>query len=77
MTYTGIPSAAILSVELLKQSKFPQDSRLAIPRSEIIQNLSMFIGSLEWVRPSEGKWQPKIKNLSLNPKKAITYFVNA
>ena len=55
VTYSGIPSAAILSVELLKQAKFPQDSRLNLPRSEIIQNLSMFIGCLEWVRPSEGK----------------------
>jgi len=55
ITYSGIPSAAILSVELLKQSKFPHDSRLMLPRSEVIQNLSVFIGCLEWVRPSEGR----------------------
>ncbi|KAL6720315.1 hypothetical protein ACLMJK_002236 [Lecanora helva] len=55
ISYSGIPSVAILSVELLKESKFPNDSRLALPRSEVIQNLSMFIGSLEWVRPSEGE----------------------
>jgi len=45
-----------LSVELLKQSKFPQDWRLVLPRSEVIQNLSIFIGCLEWVRPSEGNY---------------------
>lgn len=56
IVYHGIPAAAILSVELLKQSKFPQDWRLSLPRSEIIQNLSIFIGALEWVRPSEGNY---------------------
>lgn len=56
IVYHGIPAAAILSVELLKPSKFPQDWRLSLPRSEIIQNLSIFIGALEWVRPSEGNY---------------------
>lgn len=56
IVYHGIPSAAILSVELLKQSKSPQDWRVSLPRSEIIQNLSIFIGALEWVRPSEGNY---------------------
>ena len=56
IVYHGIPAAAILSVELLKQSKFPQDWRVSLPRSEIIQNLSIFIGALEWVRPSEGNY---------------------
>jgi len=40
----------------LKQSKSPKDWRLVLPRSEIIQNLSMFVGCLEWVRPSEGNY---------------------
>jgi len=53
ITYSGILSAAILSIELLKQSKFPQEWPLILRRSEVIQNLSMFIGCLEWVRPSE------------------------
>lgn len=56
IVYHGIPSAAILSVELLKHSKFPQDLRVSLPRSEIIQNLSIFVGALEWVRPSEGNY---------------------
>ena len=53
ITYSGVPSAAILSIELLGQSKFPSEFHLDMPRSEIIQNLSIFIGCLEWVRPSE------------------------
>ena len=53
IVYHGIPSAAILSVELLRQSRSPQDCRVSLPRSETIQNLSIFIGALEWVRPSE------------------------
>jgi len=40
----------------LKQSKFPEDGLLVLSRSEVIQNLSMFIGCLEWVRPSEGNY---------------------
>ena len=53
--YTGIPAAAILSVELLKQSKYPEKWRLNLPRSEVIQNLSIFVGGLGWVQPTEGK----------------------
>ena len=56
ITYSGIPSAAFLSIELLRQSKYPADLRLDLPRSEIIQNLSIFIACLEWVRPSEGNY---------------------
>ena len=56
ISYFGIPSAAFLSIELLRQSKFPSEFRLHLPRSEIIQNLSVFIGCLEWVRPSEGNY---------------------
>ena len=56
IVYYGIPSAATLSVELLKQSKGPHELRVSLPRSEIIQNLSIFIGALEWVRPTEGNY---------------------
>lgn len=56
ITYSGIPSAAILSIELLKQSKFPTELHFDLPRSEVIQNLSVFIGCLEWVRSSEGNY---------------------
>lgn len=37
VTCSGIPSAAILSVELLKDFRLPHDSRLTLPRSEVTQ----------------------------------------
>ena len=57
ITYSGIPSAGVLGVELLRQSKFPRElHHPSLPRSETIQNLSMFIGCLDWVRPSDGNF---------------------
>ena len=56
ITYSGIPSAGVLSVELLRQCKYPGTVYYPLPRSEIIQNLSVFIGCLDWVRPSEGNY---------------------
>ena len=53
MVYFGVPSAAALSVELFKQWKSPQASQLYLPRSEVIQNLSIFAGCMNWVRPME------------------------
>lgn len=48
----GIPSSGVLCVELLKQIKHPRSNDLRIPRSEVIQNLSLLIGFLDWVRPT-------------------------
>jgi hypothetical protein len=50
----GVPPSGVLCVELLKQTKERQDhsSRLKLPRSETIQNLSMFVGCLNWVKPT-------------------------
>lgn len=45
----GIPSSGVLCVELLKQIK-GQGGGLRLPRSEIVQNLSLLIGFLEWVK---------------------------
>jgi len=54
----GIPSSGVLCVELLKQIKQPHlNSQLRIPRSDIVQNLSLLIGFLEWVKPSAGNYQ--------------------
>jgi len=55
----GIPSSGVLCVELLKQTKQPQGTQhtLRIPRSEIVQNLSLLIGFLEWIKPSAGNYQ--------------------
>lgn len=48
----GIPASGVICVELLKQMKQPRSARLRIPRSEVIQNLSLLVGFLEWVRPT-------------------------
>lgn len=53
----GIPSSGVLCVELLKQVKAPMSSKLNVPRSEIVQNLSLLIGFLEWVKPAAGNYQ--------------------
>ena len=55
----GVPSCGVLCVELLKQIKQPPDTqhKLRIPRSEIVQNLSLLISFLEWVKPSAGNYQ--------------------
>ena len=48
----GIPSSGVICVELLKQMKQPRSAPLQMPRSEVIQNLSLLVGFLEWVRPT-------------------------
>lgn len=53
IAFHGIPAAGILAVELLKQENsltpyFPDD----LPRSETIQDLSVFISALAAVEPS-------------------------
>ena len=41
---------------MLKQIKRTHNSQLHLPRSEVIQNLSMLIGFLAWVRPTDGDY---------------------
>jgi hypothetical protein len=55
----GVPSSGVLCVELLKQIKLGSDTPHVpiLPRSEIVQNLSLLIGFLEWVRPAAGNYQ--------------------
>ena len=56
----GIPSSGVLCVELLKQIKGVKKGgakELRLPRSEIVQNLSLLIGFLEWVKPAAGNYQ--------------------
>lgn len=57
ISYSGIPAAATLSVELLKQAKYPHEWRPKLPRADVIQNLSQFLGCLDWVRPTEGNYK--------------------
>jgi hypothetical protein len=54
----GIPSSGVLCVELLKDIKGDkQRLRLRLPRSEIVQNLSLLIGFLDWIKPAAGNYQ--------------------
>ncbi|KAG9232196.1 hypothetical protein BJ875DRAFT_443401 [Amylocarpus encephaloides] len=56
ITFYGIPSAGTICVELLKKNSvihhFP-----AFPRSDAIQKLTLFIGFLEWIRPTDGNYK--------------------
>lgn len=53
MSFT-VPSAGVICVELLKQAS--SQSVLKFSRSDAIQKLTMFIGFLEWVRPTDGNY---------------------
>lgn len=51
----GIPCAGVICVQLLKQAAGNSDLQLS--RSDAIQKLTMFIGFLEWIRPTDGNFQ--------------------
>ncbi|EED15913.1 C6 transcription factor, putative [Talaromyces stipitatus ATCC 10500] len=46
-SFYGLPSAGVLAIELLRQSQSPHPDP-SFPRSEVIQNLSRFVGDLEF-----------------------------
>lgn len=53
----GVPAAGVLCVELLKQMRAePGTYKLQLPRSAIVQNLSLLIGFFEWVQPAAGNY---------------------
>ncbi len=54
----GLPSAGILALELLHQSRYrSQPATIDFPRSEIIQNLSNLVSSIDFiVRPTNGNY---------------------
>ncbi|KAL3427153.1 hypothetical protein PVAG01_00662 [Phlyctema vagabunda] len=66
ITCYGVPSAGVICVELLKQSKQEQlqaqgrsmptgiKPTTTFSRSDAIQKLTMFLGFLDWVRPTDG-----------------------
>lgn len=51
----GVPSAGVLCLELIKQ--FKSSSPLRLPRSETVQNLSLFAAFLDWIPPAGGNYQ--------------------
>jgi hypothetical protein len=56
MSY-GIPSIGILCAELLKQVKHPEEVDIKLPISEIVQNLSLMVAFLDWIKPSAGNYK--------------------
>ncbi|RAH39940.1 uncharacterized protein BO95DRAFT_488819 [Aspergillus brunneoviolaceus CBS 621.78] len=50
MSY-GAPCSGILCLELLRQASNPQAYNLDLPRSATIQNLSLFVAFLDWLKP--------------------------
>lgn len=55
MSY-GVPPAGVLCLELIKQSQSTPSQR-RLPRSEMIQNLSVFTTFLDWISPAGGNYQ--------------------
>ncbi|KAK1142145.1 hypothetical protein N8T08_008071 [Aspergillus melleus] len=56
--YYGLPSASVLTLELLHQTQDAASSSIKLPRAELIRNLSVFVSCLSWVsRPSHGNYQ--------------------
>ena len=52
----GLRSAAIVAVELLKQEQLPHPDSTLLPRSQTIQELSVFAARLGAVDPKEGSY---------------------
>src|ERR1700691_3522963 len=53
----GMPATGILCTELLKQTKQPNDVDVRMLVSEVVQNLSLVIGCLDWTRPIAGNYK--------------------
>ncbi|KAF4637582.1 hypothetical protein G7Y89_g494 [Cudoniella acicularis] len=56
ITYHGIPSAGVICVNLLK-SQTSNQPYSGFSRSDAIQKLTLFIGFLEWIRPTDGNYK--------------------
>lgn len=56
----GVPAAGVLCIQLLNQmrnSAQAREQQVVFPRSEVVQNLSLLIGFLDWVQPTAGNYQ--------------------
>ncbi|KAE9370015.1 hypothetical protein N431DRAFT_344468 [Stipitochalara longipes BDJ] len=53
----GMPSTGILCTELLKQMKQPNAVDAKMPVSEVVRNLSLMIGFLDWTKPTAGNYK--------------------
>jgi hypothetical protein len=56
--FYGLPSAALLSIELLRQQQLSDQPHVFLPRAEIIRKVSVFISLLDWVaQPDDGNYE--------------------
>ncbi|KAK3075774.1 hypothetical protein LTR53_000599 [Teratosphaeriaceae sp. CCFEE 6253] len=55
-TVHGLPTAGVLAIELLKQEQSRTYTPDLLPRSETIQDLSVFVSALAGVTPGEGNY---------------------
>ncbi|RYP48932.1 hypothetical protein DL768_005294 [Monosporascus sp. mg162] len=56
LVFHGLRSAAIIAVELLKQEQLPHPDSALLPRSQTIQELSVFAARLGAVHPRDGSF---------------------
>ncbi|KAJ8101644.1 hypothetical protein POJ06DRAFT_194479 [Lipomyces tetrasporus] len=77
VVYLGIPSSGVLCEELIKSTKQDQGgASLNFLRSDVIQSLTMFVGFLEWIRPTDSNYKLCWK-LSKAIKRIVDSVLNA
>ncbi|KAK5998049.1 hypothetical protein PT974_00419 [Cladobotryum mycophilum] len=70
--YYGLPSASVLTLELLRQTQEIEPQTVKLPRAEIIRNLSVFVSCLSWVaRPTHGNY-----HMCREAEKKLSHFLN-
>lgn len=52
-----MPSVGILCSELLVRIRQPKTDGIRFPVSEVVQNFSLLIGFLEWIKPAAGNYK--------------------
>lgn len=52
----GISAASALGIDLLKSTSYAAKPTKPFRRSEVIQDLSVFVVALDWVRPTDGNY---------------------
>jgi len=53
----GMPAVGVLCNALLQQVKHPEKMDFRLPCSEVVQNLSLMIGFLNWIKPKAGNYK--------------------
>lgn len=56
LTMFGLPAAGVIGVEMLRQEQSGDFTPTFLPRSKVIQDLSVFVSALATVSPGEGNY---------------------